>query len=279
MQEISNSAELDRVRGIAESARLAADRVQRQVRALDSDIGRYERRGIRIYIAVLILIVVTAAGAWWLNNKVTAQEASLASLNGTEGAVAGLNQRLDHVETTLKSLPSQLATMANPVEAADKTAVPNAVPSQAEAPAPAPETKPQASPVREVTPAREIPQENTRAQATRARDRMASLVDRPDRNRRNFLVEMDRANELVPGILVAIKGTDVERQLVVDGWIYLQEQHRFIYLKNQRPMEPISVYDSRDNQTHDIVFTKIGKNDAIGFISSPKNPVSVSAAN
>jgi hypothetical protein len=52
-----------------------------------------------------------------------------------------------------------------------------------------------------------------------------------------------------------------------------------VYLKNQGLGEPITVQDMQNKQNHDIVLTQIRQNNARGYVSSPKTPVSVSAAN
>src|SRR5262245_950657 len=120
MQEISNSAELERVRGIAEAARLAADRAQRHVNALDSEIGRYERRGVRLFFSVILLVVLTGAGAWWLNAKLASQQSSIAKVIGAEGLLNGLSQRMSSAESTLKAIPSQWKDVTNRVDTLDK---------------------------------------------------------------------------------------------------------------------------------------------------------------
>ena len=286
MQEFSSSAELERVRGIAESARLAADRVQRQVNALDSEMSRYERRGIRSFIAVVLLIALTAGGAWWFNTRLTAQESSVAKVVGAEG----LLQKLSGAEALLKNLPTQWNNVTTRVEALDKTVSETASKTDLE---------------------KQIAELNGRIAALQTQNRddgteLASLrdqlsaarraasqpaaaiprrpesitppVNRPDRTLRDFQVMMERAAEVVPGVLLSIKETDVERQ-EVNGWVYLQEQRRFVYLKNQGLGEPITVRDIDNKQSHDIVFTQIRGNNARGYISSPKTPVSVSASN
>jgi chaperonin cofactor prefoldin len=314
MQEISNSAELERVRGIAEAARLTADRAQRRVNALDSEIGRYERRGVRLFFAVILLVVLTGTGAWALNARLTAQQSSIAKVVGAEGLLNGLSQRLSSAETTLKAIPSQWSDVSTRVDTLDKKVSAARVP---DSPTNAEFEKriaqlnervaslqaqrqedgtqlaslrdelattrnglsPQTPTARVETPrstAAAIP--DSRPAAPRRQEGLSSIAAQADRDLHGFEITTEKANEVVPGVLLTVKETNVDRQ-EINGWVYLQEQHRFVYLKNHGLREPITVVDTRDHQPHQIVFTRIRKGDAVGYVSSPKNAVSASAAN
>jgi glycine cleavage system regulatory protein len=117
-----------------------------------------------------------------------------------------------------------------------------------------------------------------RAAVDRDQTSIASLANRMDRDRSDFEVSQGRANEVVPGILMTIKSTDVGKQ-EVSGWLYLQHERRFVYLKNQGLMRPITVYGGSDKQAHDIVITRVRKSYAIGYVLSPKEVSSATAGN
>jgi hypothetical protein len=116
-----------------------------------------------------------------------------------------------------------------------------------------------------------------RAAVDRGQSDLSSLANRVDRNRSDFEVSEGQAREVVPGILMTIKTTNVGRQ-EISGWLYLQHEHRFVYLKDQGSLRPITVYGGTDKQAHDIVITKVRKSYAIGYVLSPKNAMSVSAS-
>jgi hypothetical protein len=116
-----------------------------------------------------------------------------------------------------------------------------------------------------------------RADVDRGQADLSSLANRVDRNRSDFEVSEGQAREVVPGILMTIKTTNVGRQ-EVSGWLYLQHEHRFVYLKDQGSLRPITVYGGTDKQAHDIVITKVRKSYAIGYVLSPKSTMSVSAS-
>jgi chaperonin cofactor prefoldin len=265
---------------------LAADRVQRQVNALDSEMSRYERRGIRSFIAVVILIALTAGGAWWFNTRLTEQESSIAKVVGAEG----LLQRLSGAETLLKNLPTQWSDVTTRVETLDKTVSETASKADLEKrigelneriaalQAQNRDDGTELASLRDQLSAARRASSQPAAAIPRRQESITPPVNPPDRTLRDFQVMMERAAEVVPGVLLSIKETDVEQQQV-NGWVYLQEQRRFVYLKNQGLGKPITVHDIQNKQSHDIVFTQIRENNARGYISSPKTPVSVSAAN
>jgi len=118
---------------------------------------------------------------------------------------------------------------------------------------------------------------NLRAAVDRDQVSIATLADKMDRNRSDFEVSQGQAREVAPGILMTIKATDVGRQ-EVSGWLYLQNEHRFVYMKDQGLMRPITIYGSSDKQKHDIVITRVRKSYAIGYVLSPKSPVETASA-
>jgi hypothetical protein len=107
---------------------------------------------------------------------------------------------------------------------------------------------------------------------------LSTLANKIDRDRHDFEVREDRVIEIVPGVLLTIRSTNVGRQ-EVSGWIYLENDRRVIYLKNQGLLQPITVYGVYGKDSHDIVITRVRKDDAVGFVLSPKTEVSLSAGN
>jgi len=107
---------------------------------------------------------------------------------------------------------------------------------------------------------------------------LSSLANKVERDRHDFEVHEDRVVEIVPGVLLTIRDTNVGRQ-EISGWIYLENDRRVIYLKNHGLLQPITVYGVFGKDSHDIVITRVRKDDAIGFVLSPKTEVSLSAGN
>jgi len=106
---------------------------------------------------------------------------------------------------------------------------------------------------------------------------LSSLANKIDRDRHDFEVHEDRVVEIVPGVLLTIRSTNVGRQ-EVSGWIYLENDRRVIYLKNQGLLQPITVYGVYGKDSHDIVITRVRKDDAVGFVLSPKEKEALTLA-
>lgn len=107
---------------------------------------------------------------------------------------------------------------------------------------------------------------------------IASIANKMDRDRHDFEVREDNVVELVPGVLLTIRDTNVGRQ-EVSGWVYLENDRRVVYLKDHGLLQPITVYGVYGKDSHDIVITRVRKNDAVGFVLSPKTDASVGAGN
>ena len=105
-----------------------------------------------------------------------------------------------------------------------------------------------------------------------------SLANKMDRSRHDFEVHEDNVVEIVPGVLLTIRDTNVGRQ-EISGWIYLENDRRVVYLKNHGLLQPITVYGVYGKDSHDIVITRVRKDDAVGFVLSPKSESFVGAGN
>lgn len=96
------------------------------------------------------------------------------------------------------------------------------------------------------------------------------LAGRIDRDRHDFEIHENRASEVAPGIHLTIRSTNVGRQQI-SGWVYMENEHRVVFLKNHGLLEPITVYGVHDQQAREIVITRVRENDAIGYVLSPKS--------
>ena len=87
--------------------------------------------------------------------------------------------------------------------------------------------------------------------------------------RHDFELSQGQARELAPGVLVTINHTNVDRQQV-SGWVYLQNEHRVLWLKNHGLLQPLTIYNADGKQQQDIVFTSVHDNDAVGYTTQSK---------
>jgi hypothetical protein len=315
----NNNFELEQVRATAEAAKTIADRTNRGMRVLESSMKQHKYYSSGSVIAVLCLLFMGIGGVWWVNTQLRAQGTSVAELLGLQQDVLKLNRRMSSAEVALSTVPVDLRTVSGRVDDLDKkgTAA-GQVPSPKPGEPVSAEQQSQIAQLTEriaslqaqhsadtrqidtlrgelsvlrhdttteiATVRSQIPADASQDVATlrTAVDRneagIASLANRLDRARSDFEVSEGQAREVVPGVLMTIKATNVTRQQV-SGWLYLQNEHRFVYLKDQGLMRPITVYGASDKQVHDIVITRVRKSYAIGYVLSPKTASSASAGN
>ena len=183
--------------------------------------------------------------------------ANLAPITDLENRVGQLNETVSTLQTRHENGEAQLGSLRDEVDnlRRENTQQIAAVRS---------ETGPEVARLRSVV--------------DRNQAKIASMSNQVDRDRREFEIYQDRALEVAPGILLSMKETNVERQ-EINGWVYLQNERRFLYLKNQGLLRPITVWSIQEQQAHDIVLTKVREKDALGFVLSPKAPTPVSDAN
>src|SRR5262249_42754341 len=95
-----------------------------------------------------------------------------------------------------------------------------------------------------------------------------ALSSQVDRKRIDFELENGRTQQVVDGIYVTVKKTDVERQQV-DGWVQIASDGRFVWLQGQGAQNPIGFSSRADARPDQLVFTRIGRGKAAGYILVP----------
>ena len=100
-------------------------------------------------------------------------------------------------------------------------------------------------------------------------DRMASQLSR---TRVDFELSRNRNQELAPGISMTLKGTNVRYQRVEEGWVQLVPEGRFLWIRSQGIQQPLIFYTQRDSRPYEIVFTRVTKDGAIGYLVHPGGP-------
>jgi uncharacterized protein YoxC len=268
--------------------------------------------------AISLSIALVSASTWWLNSELQSQGSSVAKLLGMQQTVESLSQRMIGAEKALSSFPAEMNKVTGRVDALDRkvTAAQKAIaakPATVTTPAsPAvaelgnsvaqlhdrlatlqlqheedaaqiealkAQTTDQIAAVRSEIPRDAMPDvASLRAAMDRNEAGISSLATKMDRDRHDFEIREDFASEVLPGVLLTIRDTNVSRQ-EISGWLYLENEHRVIYLKNQGLLQPITVYGVFGKEAHEIVITRVRKDDAIGFVLSPKTDVPLSAGN
>ncbi len=97
---------------------------------------------------------------------------------------------------------------------------------------------------------------------------VSALGYQVDRRRIDFELQNGRTQEIADGIYVTVKKTDVERQRV-DGWIQIASDGRFVWLRGQGAQNPIDFSSRADARPDQLVFTRVGRDTATGYILVP----------
>lgn len=107
---------------------------------------------------------------------------------------------------------------------------------------------------------------------------IAAITDQLDRRRSTFEVSQDNPSEISPGVVITVKKLNVDKQQI-DGWVYLPDEHRTLWLNKHGLLEPITFYGELDKQQRDIIITRVTDDDAVGYVLTPRSPAAASSAN
>lgn len=103
----------------------------------------------------------------------------------------------------------------------------------------------------------------------RNRKEAGAIADKLALRRVDFEVTKDHNRELAPGISLTLTGTDV-RFRRAKGYVWLTEDRRTIWLRNQAAQEPVVFYGYKDGARRELVITGVTKDSATGYLLLPK---------
>lgn len=92
------------------------------------------------------------------------------------------------------------------------------------------------------------------------------------KERVDFEMSRDETNELVPGITVTLKNTNVAYQRVEEGWVQVVPDGRFLWIRSQGIQQPMFFYTQEDSRPYQLVFTRITQDGAVGYLVHPGGP-------
>ena len=107
---------------------------------------------------------------------------------------------------------------------------------------------------------------------------VSALGYQVDRKRIDFELQKGRTQQIVDGIYVTVKRTDVGRQQV-DGWIQIARDGRFVWLRDQSAQNPIDFSSRADARPDQLVFTRVGRDSTTGYVLVPITSGGTAAAN
>jgi len=84
----------------------------------------------------------------------------------------------------------------------------------------------------------------------------------------DFEVTKNHSRQLAEGISLGITGTDVSRRNV-NGWMWVMQDRRTIWLKNQNAQQPVVFYGVQDGKKRELVITNVTKGSVTGYLLLP----------
>lgn len=112
-------------------------------------------------------------------------------------------------------------------------------------------------------------QEITAVKTTQQRDRndFDTYADKFAVKRVDFEVTRNHGSQVAPGISLQLNGTDVSYQKVSGS--VLTPDHRTIWLRQLKVQEPVFLTSFADGRTRELVFTRVNKTGAVGYVLVP----------
>jgi hypothetical protein len=121
-------------------------------------------------------------------------------------------------------------------------------------------------------------QEFAAVKSNQQRDRhdFDEYADKFSVKRVDFEVARNHDTTVAPGISLQVNGTDVSYQKISGS--VLTPDHHTIWLRQLKVQEPVFLTSFEDGRTRELVFTRVSKNGAVGYVLVPGQDSSTSRA-
>jgi hypothetical protein len=97
---------------------------------------------------------------------------------------------------------------------------------------------------------------------------VSALANQVDRERIDFELQNGRTQEVAPGIYLTVRRTNVQHQRM-DGWLQIAKDGRILWLRDEAAQQQIDFSSQSDQRAYRLMFTKIGKTGATGYVLVP----------
>jgi len=87
-------------------------------------------------------------------------------------------------------------------------------------------------------------------------------------DRVDFEVSKNRTREVIPGISVRLMKTDPSYQRV-DGYIQMVRDGHTLWVRGQGIEQAVSFFSQKENRPYELVFSRVNKDSAVGYILVP----------
>jgi hypothetical protein len=98
------------------------------------------------------------------------------------------------------------------------------------------------------------------------------LADAVRRNRIDFELYRNKTKEVAPGIFLTVWDMDVEHQQI-NGSLQISSEGRTVSLRGQGTQKVMIFATKSDVRSHELIFTRIGKQDVSGYLLIPTTTI------
>jgi predicted RNase H-like nuclease (RuvC/YqgF family) len=102
----------------------------------------------------------------------------------------------------------------------------------------------------------------------RNRDDFDMVARSLDRRRLDFEISKDRTTEVASGVTLTVSDFNVSYQRV-EGRLHLLKDGRILWIRGQGIQQPVRFYSMTDNRPYEVVFTRVTRDSAVGYILAP----------
>jgi hypothetical protein len=107
-----------------------------------------------------------------------------------------------------------------------------------------------------------------RSAMDRNRNDVDVLAHNMAKTRVDFEISKEKTREVAPGVTLTVSGTDVSYQRV-EGRLHVVADGRILWIRGQGIQQPVRFYSHKDDRPYELVFTRVSKDTAIGYILMP----------
>jgi hypothetical protein len=104
------------------------------------------------------------------------------------------------------------------------------------------------------------------------RDDVDSLAWQSAHQRVDFEVSHGRASEPIAGITITLKNISVPYQRIEEGWVHVVPDGKILWIRSQGVQQPVVFYSQKDSRPYQLVFTRITRDGAVGYLVHPGGP-------
>ena len=92
-----------------------------------------------------------------------------------------------------------------------------------------------------------------------------------DVRRLDFEVSKEHTREVAPGVTLTVSNMNVSYQRV-EGRIHVIPDGRILWIRGQGIQQPVRFYSHEDERAYELVFTRVNKDSAVGYLLMPRWP-------